>query len=1006
MSNPAQDEAASLPRPSGTAVSLPSPTDPAAVRPSSSGRPRTSARPPRTARPDTSASAIGELPDRQFFPDREDDFDEDDEDYTDEEEEEDVFAFQRPQTGAVTGMMSPGTLSSGASDMASAPNTGALPTTGDTAYTGYTTRSGMTFGMSRKSSAATGTGTDALDVPASAPMTFTPSPTGPVDVGGQITERVYDPAHPTPFSGRNNLNNSAFAFSVPSRRNSRRGSHDTTASTGTGQPSRQQSRGMTGGTLGTGRSVFRRARQALTTASTWVSTVPSVDSAASEMVDTPVEDEDSPWAEVSASVSNIDDPEMPALTARAFVLGLFLCCVVTACNTFFYFRNPAPNIPVLVVQVIAYPLGRFLAWALPLRTFYLPSRLGGYSISLNPCPFNIKEHTIIVMMANVSTTPAYALYAIVSSELWYGKTFGVGFNILFILATQLTGLSMAGAIRRFVVWPASIIWPGLLVITTNLNTLHAESDTSQGGMSRLRYFLFVAAGAFMWYFLPGFLFTALSYFSYACWMAPENTIVNQLFGVSTGLGMGVLSFDWAQISWIGSPLTAPWWAEANVGIGFVLFYWIIVPIMYYTNTWWSAYLPISVAQIGDRFSSQYNVTYILNDDATLNTTAYAEYSPIYLSATFTMTYMIAFALTTALITHTVLHHGKRMYNAVVRVHTEKEDIHMRLMRAYPEVPDWWYIVLFGACVLLGIIAIEVFHTGMPVWGLLLSIAIAAVYIVPAAFVYAMAVLLPNINIMAELIPGYIFVGKPIQGMIFKVFTVQTLSEALTFVADMKLGHYMKVPPRSMFIVQFVACFVACFVQVGVKTWMFESVPDICSTHQKQLLTCTNAQTFFTSSVVWGLVGPGRLFGKGGIYHPEIWMLLAGALAPIPLFFYVRRWPNSRLRFLNFPIMFAGVLSIPPATGINYASWLTVGFIFQWVLRRYKFAWWSKYNYVTSAALDVGTYSCAIFIFLVISLPGASVSWWGTTVMEKTLDWDGIPYKLAGPEGFGPTTWKV
>ena len=81
----------------------------------------------------------------------------------------------------------------------------------------------------------------------------------------------------------------------------------------------------------------------------------------------------------------------------------------------------------------------------------------------------------------------------------------------------------------------------------------------------------------------GFLFTALSYFSYACWIAPNNRVVNQLFGVSTGLGYGMLTFDWSQVTWIGNPLATPWWAEVNWLLGFVLFYWILVPIMYYCN---------------------------------------------------------------------------------------------------------------------------------------------------------------------------------------------------------------------------------------------------------------------------------------------------------------------------------------------------------------------------------------------------------------------------------------
>jgi len=38
-----------------------------------------------------------------------------------------------------------------------------------------------------------------------------------------------------------------------------------------------------------------------------------------------IEDEDSPYPEVRASVSNIDDPDMPAMTIRMWGVGLLLC---------------------------------------------------------------------------------------------------------------------------------------------------------------------------------------------------------------------------------------------------------------------------------------------------------------------------------------------------------------------------------------------------------------------------------------------------------------------------------------------------------------------------------------------------------------------------------------------------------------------------------------------------------------------------------------------------------
>jgi OPT oligopeptide transporter protein len=46
------------------------------------------------------------------------------------------------------------------------------------------------------------------------------------------------------------------------------------------------------------------------------------------------------------------------------------------------------------------------------------------------------------------------------------------------------------------------------------------------------------------------------------------------------MAMGILTFDWGQISFNGSPLAMPWWAAANVGATIVVIYWFLVPILY------------------------------------------------------------------------------------------------------------------------------------------------------------------------------------------------------------------------------------------------------------------------------------------------------------------------------------------------------------------------------------------------------------------------------------------
>ena len=117
----------------------------------------------------------------------------------------------------------------------------------------------------------------------------------------------------------------------------------------------------------------------------------------------------------------------------------------------------------------------------------------------------------------------------------------------------------------------------------------------------------------------------------------------------------------------------------------------------------------------------------------------------------------------------------------------------------------------------------------------------------------------------------------------------------------------------------------------------------------------------------GLVGPTRQFGRGSIYHPHLYAIIAGVLIPIPFYLWKRRYPNSWARYVSTPVVFAGLAAIPPATGINYSSWFLVAFIFQYLVRKKNFAWWSKFNYVLSSALDSGTVISIMVIFFTLQV---------------------------------------
>lgn len=201
-----------------------------------------------------------------------------------------------------------------------------------------------------------------------------------------------------------------------------------------------------------------------------------------------------------------------------------------------------------------FPLGKALERILPTTRF----QTFGYTWTLNPGPFNIKEHVLITIMANVVVNGAYATDIIATQRIFYNQTLGRAYEIMLVLSTQLIGFSFAGLLRHFLVYPNSMIWPGALVNCALFNTLHRTyGKPDRRHISREKFFVVVFACSFAWYFIPGFLWTGLSVFNWVCWIAPSNVAVNTLFGVSTGLGMGILTFDWSMISFISNPLVTP-----------------------------------------------------------------------------------------------------------------------------------------------------------------------------------------------------------------------------------------------------------------------------------------------------------------------------------------------------------------------------------------------------------------------------------------------------------------
>lgn len=718
--------------------------------------------------------------------------------------------------------------------------------------------------------------------------------------------------------------------------------------------------------------------------------------------------DNAPLPEVRAVVEVHDNVTLPVNTLRAWFLGIVFTIVGSGVNQFFSMRYPGVNITSLVAELLSFPCGQFLATILPIWTIDC-GRLG--KLVINPDrKFNKKEHTLITIMANISFTSSWAT-DVIQAQYIYGVPSSAGYKILMVLTCQLFGLGVAGLMDPILVKDSMNYWPSTLANVAMFESMHSRINPVANGwrISRLKFFLFAFICSFVYYFFPGFIFQALSYFSWICWIAPNNVVVNQVFGQIQGLGFNPITFDWAQISYgNGSPLLIPISSQIMTVAGWFVFFAVLPLALYYSNSMYSAYLPMSSSTVFDNQGLEYNGSRVL-DTATmsLNLEAYKAYSPPFLAVTYSIGYGLSYAVLSSSVVYTILEHGKDIISSFRG--SAKKDVHVRQMDKYKSVPRWWYILLTVTVFVVTIITMEVYHSDWPVWGIAVAMLMVFIFVLPIGIVYARTNINTNcMTVLGQIVAGYTLdPPKPIVSLAWKFYAYTGVAQAIAFSQDMKLSYYMKVPKRTIFFAQLTSCIIGALVQVGILIFMLDNIDGICKSDQKDHFTCPQGTTNFAASVIWGLVGPKRLISVGKIYSGFLHFFWIGAVLTIIVWYLQKKFPtNKYLKNINVVVFFGALGNYPPATGLNYTSGFVIGYIFNYLIKKRWGKWWLKYNFVLSCALDVGLALSGIVIFFCLQYPGASLNWWGNEVFNNTADGLGTPWKPLPAKGyFGPDSWS-
>lgn len=126
-----------------------------------------------------------------------------------------------------------------------------------------------------------------------------------------------------------------------------------------------------------------------------------------------------------------------------------------------------------------------------------------------------------------------------------------------------------------------------------------------------------------------------------------------------GLGIGAFGFDWSTISaYLSTPLASPWFATANIAVGFFFVMYVMTPIAYFLNAYNAKNFPIFSSLLFMGNGSKYDISSIVDSKFHLDRDAYATNGPVHLSTFFAMTYGLGFATLSATLMHVLLFNGR------------------------------------------------------------------------------------------------------------------------------------------------------------------------------------------------------------------------------------------------------------------------------------------------------------------------------------------------------------
>ncbi|KAK2029753.1 OPT oligopeptide transporter [Colletotrichum zoysiae] len=688
----------------------------------------------------------------------------------------------------------------------------------------------------------------------------------------------------------------------------------------------------------------------------------------------------------------------PSLTFRSMFLATCLSAFQAVVSQIYTFKPTQATISGTFIVLIGYFAGK--AWS---ATFPHGDRLEArwrekngqgdlpawikFVKFMNPGPWGLKEHAICSITATSASNAAASIQVFAAQDLFYDLPLSATTVVLSVISIGLFGYGICGVMRPIAVWHVDAVYWSTLPTVKTLQGLHWQDLKNS---KPLRWFWYSFVAMFIYEFFPAYIFPWLNSVSIPCLAAMNATgnkaaVLTNLFGGSInneGLGLFSLSFDWQYITSFNTSL--PLTLQAHSAVGFLICFLAMIGI-YYTNAWDAKSQPFMSTRLRSEDGSTYPITKVFTGGI-LNRDALAQYGIPRLAGSFAYAMFMANAAIGALVAHCFFFWGGDVKRAYQSAKSGKFDDrhHEHMTKHYKETPWWWYVIVLVVSFILGLVVVCTQNITLPAWAYVISLLLGCFIAPLSTLLYSRFGNGIATNNLSKMLAGLILPERPIGNMYFAAWSHNVILNAVNLSNDLKMGEYLKIPPRVMFLTQVYGTILGGFVNYAVMISIVNGNRDLLvNSNGDSSWSGATMQSYNTNATSWALAK--YLYKTGGRYSlVPIGLGVGFGLVVVHriITYFVPKIRGYFLADINLPqlIQYAGYIPYNQSQTCVIFSQLIAGFFVQFFLRNYRPRIFKDYSYLVTAAFD-GASLTVLFIlsFAVFGAGGPSVpfpTWWG------------------------------